>query len=159
MYSRTQPASLLVTALLICIFIVLLFGWVLLRDAGATCPDPSAQIVTLTVTAFSAFVMVILLALFSSLTVYEDHNSIRIKYGIGLIGKSIPFERIQSCGAVTNPWYWGWGLRKIPGGRLYNISGLKAVELTLKDGGKIRIGTNEPEVLAGIINNRIGTQR
>jgi hypothetical protein len=39
------------------------------------------------------------------------------------------------------------GIRKIPGGWLYNISGADAVELTLKGGKRCRIGTDVPEEL------------
>ena len=155
MYHHTQPASLIVIGLLIGLFILLLVGWVAYRDAAAS-PDPEAVYVTIAAMGFAAFLMVIILLLFHSLTVYEDHDSIRIKFGAGILNKRIPFAEITSCETVKNPWYYGWGIRKIPGGMMWNVSGLGAVELTLKGGKKFRIGTDRPEALAEVINARIG---
>ena len=50
---------------------------------------------------------------------------------------------------VTTHWIYGWGIRWIPGGWLWNVSGLDGVELALVSGRRFRIGTDEPEQLAG----------
>jgi hypothetical protein len=55
---------------------------------------------------------------------------------------------------VRNKWYYGWGIRKIPGGWMYNVWGLDAVELELQSGKKFRIGTDEPTELLGILSLR-----
>jgi len=52
---------------------------------------------------------------------------------------------------VRNQWWWGWGIRLIPGGWLYNVSGLDAVELKMKNGRIFRIGTDEAQRLAEFI--------
>ena len=39
----------------------------------------------------------------------------------------------------------GWGIRAIPGGWLFNVSGLKAIEIILYNNKKYQIGTDEPE--------------
>jgi hypothetical protein len=56
---------------------------------------------------------------------------------------------------VTNPWWYGWGIRLIPGGWMWNITGNQAVELKLKSGRLLRIGTDEPEALETAIRTRI----
>ena len=56
---------------------------------------------------------------------------------------------------VKNPWYYGWGIRWTPDGPLYNIAGEGGVMLILADGKKIRIGSDEPELLAGAISQAI----
>ncbi len=38
---------------------------------------------------------------------------------------------------------WGW---------MFNVSGLDAVDIELKDGGRFRIGTDEPEELVRAIS-------
>jgi hypothetical protein len=43
-----------------------------------------------------------------------------------------------------------------PGFRLYNVSGLDAVELRLKSGGVRRIGTNDPDGLSASLNSQAG---
>jgi hypothetical protein len=60
----------------------------------------------------------------------------------------VRFERIRGFAIVRNPWYYGWGIHFIPGGMLYNASGLSAIELQLTNGRYVRIGTGEPQALA-----------
>jgi hypothetical protein len=52
---------------------------------------------------------------------------------------------------VPNRWWYGWGIRRGPGFRLYNVSGLDAVELRLKSGEVRRIGTDDPLALAAAL--------
>ena len=53
-------------------------------------------------------------------------------------------------------WWWGWGVRYYGQGWLYNVSGLDAVEIRLKSGKHIRIGTDEPEALVAEIRDHQG---
>ncbi|MEI7858142.1 MAG: hypothetical protein WCH85_11680 [Methanomicrobiales archaeon] len=93
-------------------------------------------------------IMIVVLAIFSTLTVSIDYNALRIRFGpVGLIRKSWPLAEIASITAVTNPWYYGWGIRWTPRGPLYNVSGYGAVKVLLLSGKTFRIGTGEPEVL------------
>jgi hypothetical protein len=52
---------------------------------------------------------------------------------------------------VRNCWWYGWGIRRGPDFRLYNVSGLDAVELRLKSGEVRRIGTDDPLALAAAL--------
>ena len=96
-----------------------------------------------------------IVALMGSLGVEVDEALVRIKFGVGLIRKSFRLEEIESCRPVRNRWWWGWGVRLIPGGWLYNVSGLDAVELVMKNGKIFRIGTDEPRVLTEFIQARL----
>jgi len=60
---------------------------------------------------------------------------------------------IQSVNVIRTKWYYGFGIRLIPTGWLYNVSGLDAVELHLKDGKTITLGTNDPYQLEKAINS------
>ena len=97
----------------------------------------------------------VFLGLFSSLSVtgYTDH--LEIKFGIGLIRKRFYYKDIQSCSAQKTPIYYGWGIRAIPGGWLYNISGTWSVQLEMKNRKIYRIGTPEPQKLEQFIKNRL----
>jgi hypothetical protein len=95
-----------------------------------------------------------LLVAFSSLTVTVSSNAVEARFGPGWIGKRIPLEEVASCRAVRNLWIYGWGVRLIPGGWLYNVSGPEAVELTLTT-GVFRIGTDEPQVLCAAIQGKL----
>lgn len=85
--------------------------------------------------------------LFGSLTVEVDQRAVRFWFGPGVFRKTIPLAEIAACQVVTNPWWYGWGIRLTPHGRLYNVSGLRAVELQLRGGRTVRIGTDEPDKL------------
>src|SRR6185295_14455678 len=97
------------------------------------------------------FILLFVAALMAALTVEVDDDSVRVKFGVGLIHKSFRLDEIAACRPVRNKWWWGWGIRLIPNGWLYNVSGLDAVELEMHNGKKFRIGTDEPRRLADVI--------
>ena len=70
-----------------------------------------------------------------------------MSFGPGLIRKSWPLEAVVSSKPVRNPWYYGFGIHRTRYGWLYNVSGFNAVEITLRDGTRCRIGTDAPEEL------------
>jgi hypothetical protein len=140
-YEHTQVGTLLILAVMAVIVIILasmfLYG-----------PVP----VPLLVLCLMAF----LLAIMSHLTVSVSADTIRIRFGpVGLVQKEWRLIEIVSATPVTNPWYYGYGLRWTPHGPLYNIAGRTAVEILLQSGKKVRIGTDEPEALAEAIRQAI----
>lgn len=100
-------------------------------------------------------ILVIIAALFPSLTVEVGSGKVRCWFGPGLIRKSFDLAEIREVKAVRNRWYFGWGIRYTPRGWMFNISGLDAVELTLKSGKGFRIGTDEPDKLVMTIRQAI----
>jgi hypothetical protein len=100
-------------------------------------------------------VLAICAYLFSGLTVRVDRTSVSARFGPGLIRKTISLSDIASCAPVRNRWWYGWGIRKIPHGWLYNVSGLDAVELKMENGRVYRIGTDEPRALASAISQNL----
>jgi hypothetical protein len=85
--------------------------------------------------------------LFSSLTVQVDAHELQFYFGPGFWKRRIPISDIRSVEVVRNAAYYGWGIRYTVHGWLYNVSGLQAVELDVKEEGTIRVGTDEPEAL------------
>lgn len=70
----------------------------------------------------------------------------------------IPFADIQSC--VTRTYrplleYGGWGIRYGRSGKAYNISGDQGVQLVLKTGKRILIGSQQSGRLAAAINRHL----
>jgi hypothetical protein len=122
----------------------------------------AAIIVILAISSLAGFVwivaivlciMVFVLAISSTLTVSLGDEELRIRFGpVGLIRKSWPLSEIVSVKTVTNPWYYGWGIRWTPHGTLYNVSGSRGVEILLSSGKTFRIGTDEPEALKAAID-------
>ena len=106
-----------------------------------------------------AGVFVLVALAFSSLTVSVDGEAVRFFFGIGIIRKTYLLSDIESVRPVRNSWLYGWGIRYTPHGWLYNVSGLGAVELQLRSGKKLRIGSDEPERLADAVNDALGVRR
>lgn len=100
------------------------------------------------VTAVMALILLIL-ALFTTLSVSVDENYIRIKFGWGVFRKKFAVNEIASVAPVKNHWYYGWGIRLLWWRHIwiFNISGFDAVEIRMKSGKIYRIGTDEPEKL------------
>jgi hypothetical protein len=102
-------------------------------------------------------VMAATCVLFYGLTTEVTEDTITVSFGAGLIRKSIPFSRITSVEPARSPWYYGWGVRLIPNGMMFNISGTQSVELRFKDSRRVfRIGTKSPLALKQEIAKRIG---
>jgi len=134
--------------------IILFFMYVIYRQEVLGKPfgnNPGPSVLYL---GFAIFFL-ILLSLFSHLTVTGYTNYLKIKFGIGLIRKKFYYKDIKECSIQKNPWYYGWGIRKIPEGWLYNVSGSWSVQLNIKDGKKYRIGTEEPKRLAEFVKSRV----
>lgn len=121
----------------------------------------AAILLTLTISMFAGFVWIVgmvvailafVLAICSTLTVSIGGENLRIRFGpVGLIRKTWELSDIVSVRTVTNPWYYGWGIRWTPHGLLYNVSGFQAVEVLLASGKAFRIGTDEPDTLKAAI--------
>ena len=104
------------------------------------------------------FTFVILLSclLFYGMTTKVTADVILISYGIGIIRKRVKLNRITGVTTVTSPWYYGWGIRLIPNGMLYNISGTAGLELKFNDTNRIiRIGSPDPSALKKAIEERL----
>jgi hypothetical protein len=96
----------------------------------------------------------IMLALFSTMTVRVTEAVIEIKFGIGLIHKSIALSEILTAVPSTTRIWYGWGIHFIvPDTWVYNISGLQAVELRMRNGRRILLGHNYPQDLCAVLWN------
>ena len=90
---------------------------------------------------------------FSSLTVEVNGGELRWHFGPGFWSYRLPLADIDASTVVRNHWWNGWGIRMASGFRLYNVSGLDAVELRLKSGEIRRIGTDDPQELAAALKS------
>lgn len=108
---------------------------------------------------FSALSVIFLFCLvtFCQLTIHVSSNAVSFKFGLGIWGKSYPMETISSCEVVKNSFYMGIGIKMIPNGWLYNVSGLSAIELKFKNKNSVvRIGTNKPDEVCEAIHAFLG---
>ncbi|NEO27216.1 MAG: hypothetical protein F6K03_10050 [Kamptonema sp. SIO4C4] len=144
-YQHTQIGTVIfvIVAIIICIMVVV---W--LNSNGAYWIIPAATI---------GFLLV-LLVLFGTLTVKITDNTIKCRFGVGLVRTTFSFSDITTVTIVHNPWYYGWGIRLTPHGWMFNVSGLEAVELTFNSGKQFRIGTDQPRRLAAAIQEKIDNE-
>jgi hypothetical protein len=96
------------------------------------------------------------LLFFYGMTVIVDEKQIIIKLGIGFYKRKIDLSSIKSVESITYPAYYGYGIRLILNGILYNVSGNHAVRLTFKHSKRvILIGTNDWDNLKKVIEERL----
>jgi hypothetical protein len=108
------------------------------------------------VLAVAGLIVLVIPLLFGTLTVAIDATHVGLRFGIGLFRKRYALADIRTYRIVRNPWYYGWGIKRIPGGWLYNVSGLSAVELRLRGDRVVRIGTDEPDALQAALVGALG---
>jgi len=101
------------------------------------------------------FLIVVLLAipLFYKLTITIDNQTLRALFGVGLIRKQVPLAQIAGCEPIRIRWWYGWGIHLTPHGWLYNVAGWDAVAITLRNGRKIALGTDDLQGLAKAIRS------
>jgi hypothetical protein len=113
-------------------------------------PVPEAAYIVFLVMFFGTMLF------FYGMTVIVDEKQVIIKLGIGIYKRKIDLSSIQSVESVTYPSYYGYGIRLIRNGILYNVSGNHAVRLTFKNSKRmILIGTNDWDNLKAVIEEKI----
>lgn len=107
----------------------------------------------------AAILMILLyllgISLFYSLTIQVAEEKIKFWFGFGLFRKTYALNEIKSTRIVKNPWYYFWGVKSIPGGWLYSIAPGPALELVLKNGLIVHIGTDQPKILRQAVKDAI----
>lgn len=140
-YQRTQWGWLGFPILAV-VFVIMLIVFLFAEDATA---------LLLWTLGFMVVLFLIVLH-FSRLTVTVDDSSVTV--GFGLINRPhrrIGFDEVKSVAKVRNSWWYGYGVRWIPGGTMYNVQGNDAVELTYLTDKKFRIGTDDVENLYAVL--------
>ena len=87
-------------------------------------------------------VSIILLAslvLFYKLRITIDGETVCASFGIGVIRKRVGLAQIVECEPIRIRWWYGWGIHLTPCGWLYNVSGVDAVVITLRNGKKFTL--------------------
>jgi hypothetical protein len=98
-----------------------------------------------------AALMLVVLALFHSLTVEVVRGELRLRFGVGLIRRRFAIADVHDTRIHRTRWWYGWGIRLTPHGWLFSVSGFDAVGIELKDGKKYLIGSDEPKKLLAAI--------
>ncbi len=103
-------------------------------------------------------ILIFVLLMFYKLKIRVDDLGIHVIYGFGLIHIKINPEKVNQVKIVKTPWYYGFGIRFIGRGMLYNIQGPHAVEIAYSKGtskGKtVLIGSDDTIALKDAIEKR-----
>jgi hypothetical protein len=137
-YQHTQLGTLMLVALV--------SGAIFFAAMAYTLPSPGRWVLLA-----GAVLLVVVAWLFSSLTVSVSESELQWRFGPGLFRYHMALAEISSVSVVRNSVLNGFGIRMRPGFRLYNVSGLDAVELRLKNGDIRRIGTDDVRGLAAAL--------
>jgi hypothetical protein len=111
------------------------------------------------------WVLLIAVALFFGLTPCFAHLRVRdlgdeleIAFGpVRAFKRTVRYDQVTDVAIGRSTLIDGWGIHRTPGrGWIWNIHGFRCVELDLRDGSRLRIGTDEPERLDAYLRTRIG---
>jgi len=140
-YEHTQRGTVLLVTFLVTVFFLLALDMLVPAVRGVLV----IVIGILTVCGF----------FFSSLTVRITDRGLQWRFGPGLIRKEVPLKEIQRVEVTETTFLQGWGIHYTSRGWLYNVSGFRAVAVTLKSGKQFLLGTDEPEQLRAAIHHAL----
>lgn len=96
-----------------------------------------------------------ILTLLWSLTITVTDTHLSHSFNLDFWKRRYPLTDIESVSKVQNSWLYGYGIRFIGSGWLYNVSGTDAILIQFKNGKKIRIGTDDQENLYNILSQQL----
>ena len=143
-YEHTQIGYLIIFVLFAATVFVAITGIAAPSDRGVLVTDGIIELILL-----------ICAIVFSRLTIKIDEETLLACFGIGLICKKVPLSEIVRCESIRIRWWYGWGIHLTPYGWLYNVFGLDAVVITLRDGRKFALGTDDPKGFTSAVRRSI----
>lgn len=141
LYEQVQRGKLLWLA-----FVFVVFEAVILAVVG-----DELMGIALVATLAGVGLIVITIIVASTLTVTVTTDEVVLRFGWGWPRKRIQRTDILAHHPVRNSWILGWGIRWFPGGTMWNVWGLDAVELELNTGRRFRIGTDDVDGLTAVL--------
>ena len=104
---------------------------------------------------FVAIALVIAAIVFSYQTIEVTDTEVVSRFALGIMPKRIPLADITRVEFAPSTWFEGWGIRLTTRGWLYNVSGFGAVEFTMRDGNRMRFGTDDSSNLIDVVEQLI----
>ena len=105
--------------------------------------------------------MLVVAASFHHLTVEDQGDVLSVRFGpVPLFRRNVRYTDIEMVEVGRTTLLDGWGIHmSIRGGWVWNLWGRDCVFVHFRNGGTLRIGTDDAENLAGFLNGKIGQQR
>jgi hypothetical protein len=98
-----------------------------------------------------SIILLVCLVLFYRLKITIEDETLCASFGPGIIRKRVRLKEIVGCEPIRIRWWYGWGIHLTSCGWLYNVSGFDAVAITLRDGKRFALGTDDPHGLTEAI--------
>ncbi len=105
----------------------------------------------------SGALMLGLAVCFRQLTVSDEGTYLRVAFGpVAMFRRKVIYSQITSATPGRSTLLDGWGIHWSPsGGVVWNLWGFDCVDVHLKQGRKVRIGTDDPTGLATFLQQRV----
>ena len=78
-------------------------------------------------------------------------TNLRWHFGPSVGRKQIALASIARVERVRLPWWYGIGIKYIPGGWVYLVAPGQGVEIIAADSRTVRLGTDDPDGLANVL--------
>ena len=137
-YEHTQIGHVIIWSLLA---IILIASWAVIGSSSRHEP-----------TVVVSVILLACLVLFYKLRITIEDETLCASFGPGIIRKKVRLAEIVGCEPIRIRWWYGWGIHLTPCGWLYSVSGFDAVGITLRDGKKFALGTDDPDGLTEAIS-------
>jgi hypothetical protein len=151
-YEHVQPSALrwILHAVIIAIATYAIF------IVGPTIAEKE-RILVWTILAFACVTILISSEIFTRLTVRDEGDVLAIRFGpIPLVSKRIPYEMIAKVELARSNIIDGWGIHSLPRrGTIWNVWGFDCIRLTLNNGKKFRLGTDDQQALFEFLKEQI----
>jgi hypothetical protein len=121
---------------------------------GIVAPSNRSALTNVTI----ELILLICAVIFSKLTIRIDSETLTACLAMHIVCKKVPLAEIANCEPIRIRWWYGWGIHLTPYGWLYNVSGLDAVTIILRDGRKFALGTDDPQGLLEAIQRLSSAQ-
>jgi hypothetical protein len=105
----------------------------------------------------TAALVLLLAASFASLTVRGERDELLVRFGpLPIFRRRVLYSDIDSVEQTRSSLLDGWGIHLSPsGGWTWNLWGFDCVDVRFRNGGKLRIGTDDPMALEAFLKERV----
>ncbi|HEX6925144.1 MAG TPA: hypothetical protein VF167_06920 [Longimicrobiaceae bacterium] len=92
------------------------------------------------------------------ITIEVNSDELHVSLGMGA-GRRVPLKEITKVSISKAPWHQGWGIRASRLGYLYRVTGFRTVDVVLKNGETIRLGTRRADELQRALRRALKSNR
>jgi len=104
----------------------------------------------------TGLIVLVLAVSFHHLTVSDEGDQLSVQFGpLPLFRRAVRYDDIESVEVGTTTLLDGWGIHmSLRGGWVWNLWGWDCVAVYFKNGGTLRIGTDDAENLARFLEGK-----